>query len=110
MYQGKMRIYLRNEGTSLEITGDEDILTLESRAIFNRVPHNIDNWGCKYRKMDDGRCFIVMRSFVPTSFIYDLFMNDKNSPAKDELLSFIADEFRRVKEERACNRHFKLIT
>ena len=104
MYQGKTRIYLRNEGTSLEITGDEGILTLESRAILNGVPHNINNWGCKYRKMDDGRCFIVMRSFVPTSFIYDLFMQSKNAPAKEELVSFIEDEFIRIKQERKANR------
>lgn len=100
MYQGQTRIYLRNDGTSLEITGDESVMTLESRAILNRVPHNIDRWGCKYRKMDDGRCFIVMRSFVPTSFLYDLFMKDKNSPAREELLLFIADEFRRIRGER----------
>ena len=100
MYQGETGIYRRNDGTSLEITGDEGIMTFESRAMLNQVPPGIEGWACKYRKMDDGRCFIVMRSFVPTSFIYDLFMKDKNSPAKDELLSFIADEFRRVKEER----------
>lgn len=100
MYQGQTRIYLRNDGTSLEITGDEGIMTFESRAMLNQVPPGIEGWTCKYRKMADGRCFVVMRSFVPTSFIYDLFMKDKNSPAKDELLSFIADEFRRVKEER----------
>lgn len=100
MYQGKMIIYLRNDGTSLEIKGDESVMTLQSRAMLNKVPPDIDSWGCKYRRMDDGRCFIIMRSFVPTSFIYDLLMMDKNAPAKEELLSFIADEFHRIKKER----------
>lgn len=100
MYQGKTRIYIRNEGTSLELTGDVAILTLESRAMLNKTPHDIDTWGCKYRKMDDGRCFIIMRSFIPTSFIYDLFMNSKNAASKNELLSFIADEFHRIDKER----------
>ena len=95
-----MVIYLRNEGASLEITGDEDVLTLESRAMLNSVPTDIDGWGCKYRRMDDGRCLIVMRSFVPTSFLYDLFMSSKNAEAKNELLSFIANEFHRVQQER----------
>lgn len=95
-----MVIYLRNEGTSLELTGDEAVLTLETRAMLNSMPYDINNWGCKYRKMDDGRCFIIMRSFIPTSFIYDLFMKSKNKTARDALLSFIAYEFYRVEKER----------
>lgn len=95
-----LRIYMRNKGTSLEITGDDGLITLESRAMLNAVPDTIEKWECRWRKMDDGRCFVVMRTFVPTSFIHDLFWGDGNSAAKSELAAYIAREVDRVRMER----------
>ena len=95
-----LHIYMRNEGTSLEITGDDGLMTVESRAMLNDVPPNIEGWGCKYRKMSDGRCFVVMRTFVPTSFLYDLLMSKDNAEVHEELTSYLTKEFHRVIEER----------
>lgn len=95
-----LRIYMRNAGTSLEITGDEGVLTVESRALLNAVPPNIETWGCKWRRMSDGRCFVVMRTFIPSSFIYDLFWGEGNSEPKSELAAYIAREVHRVQQER----------
>ena len=95
-----LRIYLRNKSISLEITGDDGIMTVESRAMINAVPDTIENWGCKYRRMSDGRCFVVMRSFVPTSFLYDLLMNKDNVGANEELSSYLAKEFHKIIEDR----------
>jgi hypothetical protein len=88
----KLQIYLRNDKTSLEITGSEGIITLESRAMLNGVPPQIDTWGCKYRRMSDGRCFVVMRTFVPTSFLCDLLWGETNKEAQNQLASYIAFE------------------
>ena len=93
-------IYLRNDNTSLEITGERGIMTLESRAMLNAVPPGIEGWGCKYRRMSDGRCFVVMRTFVPTSFLCDLFWGDGNREAKKALAEYIAIEKCMVDKER----------
>lgn len=95
-----LHIYMRNESTSMEITGDDGLITLESRTMLKAVPPEIDTWGCKYRKMSDGRCFVVMNTFIPVSFLYDLCYGESNKEAKEDLSQFLAESFHKVIKER----------
>ena len=95
-----MKMIFKNNFMLLKVLADDSVARLKTLAILDKVPNDIDRHPVLYRKMDDGRCFVVQSVSIPVGMLYDLLTDQENGKVRQMLFDWMGHAFQAIYDKR----------